>query len=142
MVFNLPISLVIYNHFLFFITLLNHCYWVLGSALGSIFGSFITFSTEGIEFVMTALFVVIFMEQWKKGKQYQSALIGVVLPAAVIGLLVVYSLKDISFISGSHGLPEMLAVGFVVLLHAWRGSMLLSIGGGTVLYMGLVQLVF
>ncbi|WP_404826311.1 ABC transporter permease family protein [Priestia flexa] len=77
MVFNLPISLVIYNHFLFFITLLNHCYWVLGSALGSIFGSFITFSTEGIEFVMTALFVVIFMEQWKKGKQYQSALIGV-----------------------------------------------------------------
>ncbi|NEU34432.1 hypothetical protein GN156_27665, partial [bacterium LRH843] len=71
---------------------------------------------------MTALFVVIFMEQWKKGKQYQSALIGVVLPAAVIGLLVVYSLKDISFVSGSHGLPEMLAVGFVVLLHAWRGS--------------------
>nr|WP_281998811.1 AzlD domain-containing protein [Priestia flexa] len=82
------------------------------------------------------------MEQWKKGKQYQSALIGVVLPAAVIGLLIVYSLKDISFVSGSHGLPEMLAVGFVVLLHAWRGSMLLSIGEGTVLYMGLVQLVF
>ncbi|MGK0701096.1 AzlC family ABC transporter permease [Priestia flexa] len=63
--------------FFFFITLLNHCYWVLGSALGSIFGSFITFSTEGIEFVMTALFVVIFMEQWKKGKQYHSALIGI-----------------------------------------------------------------
>ncbi|MBY6023537.1 branched-chain amino acid transporter permease [Priestia flexa] len=68
--------------------------------------------------------------------------LGVVLPAAVIGLLVVYSLKDISFISGSHGLPEMLAVGFVLLLHAWRGSMLLSIGGGTLLYMGLIQLVF
>ena len=61
---------------MFFVTLLNHFYWFSGSALGGIFGSFIHFDTEGLDFVMTAMFVVIFMEQWLKDKQHISALLG------------------------------------------------------------------
>ena len=52
--------------FMFFVTLLNHLYWFSGAALGGLFGSFIHFNTEGLDFVMTAMFVVIFMEQWMK----------------------------------------------------------------------------
>ena len=62
--------------FMFFVTLLNHFYWFSGSTLGGIFGSFIHFDTEGLDFVMTAMFVVIFMEQWLKDKQHISALLG------------------------------------------------------------------
>lgn len=68
--------------------------------------------------------------------------LGRVLPAAVFGLLVVYCLKNVSLFSGSHGLPEMLSIALVVLLHLWRRQMLLSIAGGTLAYMLLVQLVF
>lgn len=68
--------------------------------------------------------------------------LGKVLPAAVFGLLVVYCLKNVSILSGSHGLPELIAIGAVVLLHLWKKQMLLSIAGGTVVYMLLVQLVF
>lgn len=66
--------------FMFFVTLLNHFYWFLGSTLGGIFSSFIKFNTEGIDFVMTALFIVIFLEQWKKEKVHISALIGLFVP--------------------------------------------------------------
>lgn len=68
--------------------------------------------------------------------------LGKVLPAAVFGLLVVYCLKDVSIFSGSHGLPELIAIAVVILLHLWKRQMLLSIAGGTVCYMLLVQLVF
>ena len=68
--------------------------------------------------------------------------LGRVLPAAVFGLLVVYSLKDVSVFSGSHGIPELIAVAVVAGLHLWKRQMLLSIAGGTVCYMLLVQLVF
>ena len=68
--------------------------------------------------------------------------LGNVLPGAVFGLLVVYCLRNVSLFSGSHGLPELLAVAAVAALHLWKGQMLLSIAGGTVLYMFLVQAVF
>ena len=68
--------------------------------------------------------------------------LGRVLPAAVFGLLVVYSLKDVSILTGSHGIPELISILLVVLLHLWKRQMLLSIAGGTVCYMLLVQLVF
>ena len=68
--------------------------------------------------------------------------LGKVLPFAMIGLLVVYCLKDVSVFSGSHGLPELIAILFIVVLHKWKKSTLLSIGGGTVLYMVLVQTIF
>lgn len=62
--------------FMFFVTLLNHFYWFFGAALGGIFGSLIHFNTEGLDFVMTAMFVVIFMEQWLKEKNHTSSLAG------------------------------------------------------------------
>ena len=63
--------------FMFFVTLLNQSYWVFGATMGGLLGSLIPFNTEGIEFVMTAMFVVIFLEQWLKEKQHYSSLIGV-----------------------------------------------------------------
>lgn len=68
--------------------------------------------------------------------------LGKVLPSAVFGLLVVYCLKNVSVLSGSHGLPELISIALVVALHLWKRQMLLSIAGGTVCYMLLVQLVF
>ena len=65
--------------------------------------------------------------------------LGKVLPAAVFGLLVIYCLKDVNIFTGSHGIPELIAIGVVVLLHLWKKQMLLSIGGGTICYMLLVQ---
>ena len=62
--------------FMFFVTLLNHLYWFSGSTLGGLFGSLIHFNTEGLDFVMTAMFVVIFIEQWLKDKRHTSALAG------------------------------------------------------------------
>ena len=68
--------------------------------------------------------------------------LGTVLPSAVFGLLVVYCLKDVSLFAGSHGIPEMISIAVVAGLHLWKRQMLLSIAGGTVCYMLLVQLVF
>ena len=68
--------------------------------------------------------------------------LGKALPGAVFGLLVVYSLKSVSLIAYPHGIPEFIALAFVVVLHLWKRQMLLSIAGGTVLYMVLVQTVF
>ena len=65
-----------------------------------------------------------------------------VLPYAIIGMLLVYCLRDISLLAYPHGLPELLGCIGVVLLHRWKKNALLSIGGGTILYMILVQTVF
>lgn len=65
--------------FMFFVTLYNHIYWVTGATLGGIFGSLIHFSTEGLDFVMTAMFVVIFMEQWMKEKSHTCSILGLLL---------------------------------------------------------------
>ena len=65
-----------------------------------------------------------------------------VLPHAIMGMLVVYCLKGISFAASPFGIPELLGCGAVALLHIWKRNTLLSIGGGTVFYMILVQLVF
>lgn len=68
--------------------------------------------------------------------------LGRLLPPAMMGLLVVYCLKDVAWMSPPHGAPEALAVAAVAVLHCWRGNVLLSIAGGTALYMLLVQVVF
>ena len=68
--------------------------------------------------------------------------LGKVLPHAIMGMLVVYCLKGISFASAPFGLPELLSCAVVVALHVWKRNTLLSIGAGTVFYMVLVQLVF
>ena len=68
--------------------------------------------------------------------------LGRVLPAATMGLLVVYCLKGVSWTAAPHGIPELLSVAVVAVLHRWKGNVLLSIAGGTALYMVLVQMIF
>ena len=68
--------------------------------------------------------------------------LGKALPGSVFGMLVVYCLKNVNILGGSHGLPELIAIAIVVGLHLWKRQMLLSIAGGTIAYMLLVQLVF
>lgn len=90
--------------FMVFVTLLNQIYWVAGATLGGIFGSLISFSTEGLDFVMTAMFVVIFMEQWLKEKQHFSSVTGLLVSAVCLAL----------FGSGNFIIPSMIAI-FVIL---------------------------
>lgn len=94
--------------FMFFVTLLNHFYWFSGATLGGIFGSFLQFSTEGLDFVMTAMFVVIFLEQWLKEKDRVSSLCG----------LAVSLLCLILFGADQFMVPAMLAIlGVLTLLR-------------------------
>ena len=94
--------------FMFFVTALNHLYWFTGATLGGIFGSLINFSTEGLEFVMTAMFVVIFLESWLKEKRRASALIGISISAICL----------IAFGSEDFIIPAMLAmIGVLTLLR-------------------------
>ena len=86
--------------FMFFATLLDHSYWVLGCTLGGLFGSVLNFDTKGLDFAMTALFVVLFLEHWQKEKNHLSSLIGLVLP--VICLLI--------FGADGFMIPAMLAI--------------------------------
>lgn len=69
-------------------------------------------------------------------------LLGKRLPSAALGLLVIYCLKDVSLFTGTHGIPELLSIGLVIILHFWKKQMLLSIAGGTVCYLILIQLLF
>lgn len=68
--------------------------------------------------------------------------LGKALPGAALGMLVIYCFKDVDVLSGSHGLPELIALAAVVGLHLWKRNMLLSIAAGTVVYMLLVAFVF
>ncbi len=62
--------------FMFFVTLLNQSYWITGATVGALLGSFVSFNTKGIDFVMTAMFVVIFLEGWLKEKSHFASLLG------------------------------------------------------------------
>ena len=92
--------------FMFFVTLLNHLYWFTGATLGGVFGSFITFNTEGLDFVMTAMFVVIFLEQWLKEERHESSILG-------IGLSI---LSLIAFGADGFLIPAMLSILAVLTL--------------------------
>ena len=105
--------------FMFFVTALNQFYWFLGSTLGGIFGSLIKFSTEGLDFVMTAMFIVIFMEQWMKDKQHISALLG--LGVSLVCLII--------FGADNFIIPAMLAI--VLLLSVLKKPLEKTKGGET-----------
>ena len=68
--------------------------------------------------------------------------LGKVLPAAVFGLLVIYCLKVVDIPGGNHWIPELISIVLVIVLHVWKRQMLLSIAGGTICYMFLVQAIF
>lgn len=70
------------KQYYFFVSLLNHCYWVTGSLIGGLLGNIIPFDTTGVDFAMTALFVVIFAEQWEKSKNRLPAITGIVCSVA------------------------------------------------------------
>lgn len=94
--------------FMTFVTLLNQLYWFIGSTLGGIFGTYINFSTEGLDFVMTAMFVVIFLEQWLKDKNHTPALLG-------LGLSLICL---IAFGAENFIIPSMLAIlAVLTLIH-------------------------
>ena len=101
----------------------------------------ITIAAVMIATLITRFLPFIVFPAGKEAPKYIKYL-GSALPAAVFGLLVVYCLKDVSILSGSHGVPEAIAVLTVAALHIWKKQMLLSIAGGTVCYMLLVQFVF
>lgn len=75
------------NGYYFFVSLFNHIYWITGSVLGGLIGSLIPFSTAGIDFSMTALFVVVAVEQWEKAENHWPAIIGLVV--SIASLLIV-----------------------------------------------------
>lgn len=68
--------------------------------------------------------------------------LGKVLPPAVFSLLVIYSLRKVNVFAGNYGIPELVSVLVIIVLHSWKRNMLLSIASGTILYMFLVQIVF
>lgn len=128
--------------FMFFVTLLNHFYWFSGATIGGLVGSLLKFDTSGISFVMTAMFVVIFLEQWLKEKNHICIsgtmltrflpfvifnenrktpafiqYIGKFLPSAVFGMLVVYCLRNVNILQGSHGLPELISIFLIQFIH-------------------------
>lgn len=92
--------------YMFLVTLLNHIYWVLGASIGGLFGSLVQLNMEGLEFVMTALFVVIFIEQWRKETKHHSALLG--LGLSILCLFI--------FNGGSFIIPAMIIILFVLTL--------------------------
>ena len=92
-----------------------------------------TFATRATSFVV-----------FPKGKEVPPTVkyIGMVLPPAVIGMLVVYCLRSTQLFAYPYGIPELIACLAVIGPHAWKRNVLLSVGAGTVLYMALVQMVF
>lgn len=101
----------------------------------------ITIAVIAAATVLTRFLPFLVFPAGKPTPKYVSFL-GKALPGAVFGLLVIYCLKNVSILAGSHGLPELIAIVLVVLLHLWKRQMLLSIAVGTVCYMLLVQFVF
>lgn len=98
--------------FYFFVSMLNQAYWVIGSVLGSLLGQMLPFDLAGIEFAMTALFVVIFVEHWQRRSARPQALVG--LSASVLCLVL--------FGPGGFTVPAMLAIcGVMLLLRRTQG---------------------
>lgn len=95
--------------------------------------SFTTFLTRLIPFILFPA---------KKETPKYIIYLGNVLPFAIIGMLIIYSLKGVSVISSPFGLPELISIAIIIVIHLWKNNTLLSIGGGAIIYMLLVQFVF
>ena len=77
---------VLWDDFYFWISLLDYLYWITGTALGGLLGSFLTFDTTGLDFALTALFVVLFLEQWKKPENRPAGVMGILCAAASLAV--------------------------------------------------------
>ena len=97
------------NKYYFFVSLLNQCYWVIGCIVGNLIGSLVSFNSTGIDFSMTALFLVVFVEQWQSTKNHLSAITGVA--SSIICLLI--------FGADSFIIPSMISI--TILLTILRG---------------------
>lgn len=91
---------------------------------------------------MTTRFLPFLVFSSKKPTPKYIQYLGNALPSAIFGMLVIYCLKNVNIVAGSHGIPELISILVTVVLHKWKRQILLSIAGGTVCYMLLVQLVF
>lgn len=91
---------------------------------------------------MATRFLPFFIFSDKRPTPQYVQYLGKALPSAIFGMLIVYCLKNVSFVSGTYGVPELFSIAVTVGLHLWKRQMLLSIAGGTVCYMALVQLIF
>jgi len=98
---------------MFFITLLDHGYWVLGSLIGGLIGSVVSFNTKGLDFALTALFTVIFVSQWKSQKNHKPAITGVL--CSVICLII--------FGSSNFIIPSMLAIVSILIITKGQNTM-------------------
>jgi branched-subunit amino acid transport protein AzlD len=92
----------------------------------------VTFAIRGVPFIL--------FPAHKKTPKYILYL-GSVLPNAIIGMLIIFCIKNISVFTAPFGLPEAIAITFIIIIHTWKRNTLLSIGGGTVIYMLLVQFI-
>ena len=99
------------NWFMFWTTFLNQCYWVTGSLVGSVLGSVISFNTKGLDFVLTALFIVIFTSQWMESEDHLPAIVGIVV---TVGCRIIFG-------SSSFLVPAM--IGILVCLLGMRNIM-------------------
>ncbi len=93
-----------------FLSMLNQCYWILGCTLGNLFGNLVSFNSAGVEFSMTAIFIVIFVEQWQEGKSHSGALLGV--GASFICLLIFGADKFL--------IPAMIVIAAVLCMSSRR----------------------
>ncbi len=91
---------------------------------------------------MLTRFLPFFIFNESRGTPSYIQYLGKVLPGAIFSMLIVYCFRNVSFLQYSYGLPELLSVSAVIILHCYKRNMLLSIAGGTICYMLLVQLVF
>ena len=131
--------------FYFFVTLLNQFYWVASATIGGIIGSLRsgfpydsdndTDCTSKVAGTMATRYLpfLIFKEN-KKTPEYIQYL-GKFLPSAVFGMLVIYCLKNVEVLHGTHGIPEGISILVTTVLHLWKKNMFLSIAGGTICYM-------
>ena len=99
------------HKYCFLVTLFDHCYWIIGCVLGNLAGAYIPISYEGVEFVLTALFVTMFVEQWVSAKNHLPAIIGV---ASTVVCLMIFG-KDIFLI------PSMALIAILLVVSRKTG---------------------
>jgi len=103
--------------------------------------SILFFGIISLTTIFTRILPFLIFPEHKEKPKYVEYL-GKVLPYTIIGMLVIYCLKDISLTTSPFGLPELISIVAIIILHLWKNNTFLSIGAGTILYMILVQFVF